>query len=42
MPLIPRKDILARFRDMVQRGIPIVGGGVGTGLGEVRRRAAST
>jgi predicted TIM-barrel enzyme len=32
MPLIPRKDILARFRDMVQRGIPIVGGGAGTGL----------
>ena len=32
MPMIPRRDILARFRDMVQRGIPIVGGGAGTGL----------
>jgi predicted TIM-barrel enzyme len=32
MPMIPRQDILAKFRDMVQRGIPIVGGGAGTGL----------
>src|SRR5262249_36507685 len=32
MPMIPRRDILAKFRDMVQRGIPIVGGGAGTGL----------
>src|SRR5438105_12762127 len=32
MPVIPRQDILARFRDMVQRGVPIVGGGAGTGL----------
>src|SRR5437868_12603835 len=32
MPMIPRRDILDRFRHMVQRGIPIVGGGAGTGL----------
>ena len=32
VPLIPRRDLLARFREMVQRGIPIVGGGAGTGL----------
>ena len=32
MALIPRSDILARFRDMVARRIPIVGGGAGTGL----------
>src|SRR5436853_6491948 len=32
MPMIPRRDIISRFRGMVQRGIPIVGGGAGTGL----------
>jgi predicted TIM-barrel enzyme len=32
MPKIPRAEILAKFRDMVRRGIPIVGGGAGTGL----------
>jgi predicted TIM-barrel enzyme len=32
MPRIARKDILARFRDMIARGEPIVGGGAGTGL----------
>ena len=32
MPLIERTQILARFRDMVRRRIPIVGGGAGTGL----------
>jgi predicted TIM-barrel enzyme len=32
VPVIPRQDILAKFRDMVQRGTPIVGGGAGTGL----------
>ncbi len=30
--MIPRDTILARFRDMMARGIPIVGGGAGTGL----------
>jgi len=32
MPLIPRAKILEKFRDMVVRRIPIVGGGAGTGL----------
>jgi predicted TIM-barrel enzyme len=32
MPRIARKDILARFRAMIARGEPIVGGGAGTGL----------
>ncbi|HVY51244.1 MAG TPA: phosphoenolpyruvate hydrolase family protein [Devosia sp.] len=32
MPAIPRSDILARFRAMIARGEPIVGGGAGTGL----------
>ncbi|WP_157019912.1 phosphoenolpyruvate hydrolase family protein [Mesorhizobium xinjiangense] len=32
MPAIPRKTILERFRSMVAQGIPIVGGGAGTGL----------
>jgi predicted TIM-barrel enzyme len=32
MSLIPRREILDRFRDMVQRRVPIVGGGAGTGL----------
>ncbi len=30
--MIDRDSILAKFRDMVARGIPIVGGGAGTGL----------
>lgn len=30
--LIPRAQIMERFRDMVERGEPIVGGGAGTGL----------
>lgn len=30
--MIPRDTILARFRDMMANGIPIVGGGAGTGL----------
>lgn len=30
--MIPRETILARFHDMKARGIPIVGGGAGTGL----------
>ena len=32
MSAIPRRDILERFRDMVARRVPIVGGGAGTGL----------
>ncbi len=32
MPFIPRKDLLEKFRDMVARRVPIVGGGAGTGL----------
>jgi predicted TIM-barrel enzyme len=32
MPSIPRRDILARLEDLRQRGVPIVGGGAGTGL----------
>ncbi len=32
MPSIPRQEILARFRRMVAEGVPIVGGGAGTGL----------
>jgi predicted TIM-barrel enzyme len=32
MPLIPRDRILEKFRDMVRRRVPIVGGGAGTGL----------
>jgi predicted TIM-barrel enzyme len=30
--MIPRKDILEKFRAMIARGEPIVGGGAGTGL----------
>lgn len=32
MPAIPRADLLAKFRDMVRRRVPIIGGGAGTGL----------
>lgn len=32
MPAIPRDAILAKFRSMIERRIPIVGGGAGTGL----------
>lgn len=32
MPRIPRKDILEKFRGMIRRGEPIIGGGAGTGL----------
>ena len=32
MPLIPRQDILTKFRAMIEDGVPIVGGGAGTGL----------
>ena len=32
MPLIPRKTILERFHRMIADGVPIIGGGAGTGL----------
>ncbi|MER8808735.1 phosphoenolpyruvate hydrolase family protein [Mesorhizobium australicum] len=32
MPAIPRKDLLKKFRGMIDKGVPIVGGGAGTGL----------
>jgi predicted TIM-barrel enzyme len=32
MPAIPRAHLLAKFRDMIDRGVPIIGGGAGTGL----------
>src|SRR4029079_18920786 len=32
MPAIPRKKILEKFRKMIADGVPIVGGGAGTGL----------
>ena len=32
MPRIPRQDIVKRFRSMIRRGEPIIGGGAGTGL----------
>lgn len=32
MPAIPRSDILTRFRNMIDAGQPIIGGGAGTGL----------
>lgn len=32
MPRIERKELLQRFREMVSRGIPIMGGGAGTGI----------
>jgi predicted TIM-barrel enzyme len=32
MPRIARSDILSRFRAMIARGEPIVGGGACTGL----------
>jgi predicted TIM-barrel enzyme len=32
MPRIPRQEILKKFRGMIRRGEPIIGGGAGTGL----------
>ncbi|MEE9333767.1 MAG: phosphoenolpyruvate hydrolase family protein [Granulosicoccaceae bacterium] len=32
MPAFDRQTLLAKFQDMKQRGIPIIGGGAGTGL----------
>ena len=32
MPRVERAALLERFRGMIERGVPIVGGGAGTGL----------
>jgi predicted TIM-barrel enzyme len=32
MPMIPRRTILAKFSNMIDEGVPIIGGGAGTGL----------
>ena len=32
MPVIDRKTILAKFRSMIEAGVPIIGGGAGTGI----------
>lgn len=32
MPAIPRKTVLGRFHKMIAEGLPIIGGGAGTGL----------
>ncbi|MFK4809154.1 phosphoenolpyruvate hydrolase family protein [Devosia sp. ZW T5_3] len=32
MPVIDRKTILANFRSMIEAGVPIIGGGAGTGI----------
>ncbi len=32
MPLIPRQELLTRLRQKVAQGLPIIGGGAGTGL----------
>ena len=32
MPAFSRSDLLARYRAMIARGEPIVGGGAGTGI----------
>jgi predicted TIM-barrel enzyme len=32
MPRYERAPLLKKFRDMVRRGVPIIGGGAGTGL----------
>jgi len=32
MPRFARQELMEKFRDMVRRGVPIVGGGAGTGL----------
>jgi predicted TIM-barrel enzyme len=32
MPAIPRKEILEKFSKMVDEGVPIIGGGAGTGI----------
>ncbi len=40
MPFIPRQQILAKFRDMIARGVPIIGGGAGTGISAKCEEAA--
>ena len=40
MPKIPRSEILDRLRDKVDRGLPIIGGGAGTGLSAKLEEAA--
>src|SRR5689334_24211768 len=32
MPRFERRALVERFREMIRRGVPIVGGGAGTGL----------
>ncbi|MCU0789728.1 MAG: phosphoenolpyruvate hydrolase family protein [Nitratireductor sp.] len=32
MPVIPRSEILSKFRGMIAKGVPIIGGGAGTGI----------
>jgi predicted TIM-barrel enzyme len=32
MPSFERKELLSRFREMIRKGIPIMGGGAGTGI----------
>src|SRR5262245_9641202 len=32
MPRVVRQEILGKFRDMIARRVPIIGGGAGTGL----------
>ena len=32
MPAVPRATILAKFRSMIEAGVPIIGGGAGTGI----------
>jgi predicted TIM-barrel enzyme len=32
MPAVPRASILAKFRSMIEAGVPIIGGGAGTGI----------
>jgi predicted TIM-barrel enzyme len=39
MAAIARAEIMKKFRDMVARGIPIVGGGAGTGISAVAEEA---
>src|SRR5690242_21854484 len=38
-PDLTRSSILARLRDQIARGVPIIGGGAGTGLSAVSEEA---
>jgi len=42
MPRFERADLLRKFRAMVARGEPIVGGGAGTGLFRQMREAGAS